>query len=130
MVWWVNRIARRGRVLLWAVAAYGLATVGFGLSRAFWLTFLCLAASGAADTVSLVLRHVIRQVETPDHLRGRVVGVSMVFFTGAPQLGELEAGLVAHWLGAPLSVVTGGLGCLAATAWITLRTPVLRRYRG
>jgi MFS family permease len=129
MVWWVNRIERRGRVLLWAVAVYGLATIGFGLSRVFWLTFLCLAALGAADTVSLVLRHIIRQVETPDHLRGRVIGVSMVFFTGAPQLGELESGLVAYWLGAPLAVVTGGLGCLAATAAIAARTPVLRRYR-
>jgi MFS family permease len=129
MVWWVNRIGRRGRVLLWAVAAYGLATIGFGLSRAFWLTFFCLAATGAADTVSLVLRHIIRQVETPDHLRGRVIGVSMVFFTGAPQLGELESGLVAYWLGAPLAVVTGGLGCLVATASIAARTPVLRRYR-
>lgn len=129
MVWWVNRIERRGRVLLWAVAVYGVATVGFGLSRAFWLTFLCLAATGAADTVSLVLRHIIRQVETPDHLRGRVIGVSMVFFTGAPQLGEVESGLVAYWLGAPLAVVTGGLGCLAATASIAARTPVLRRYR-
>jgi hypothetical protein len=53
----------------------------------------------------------------------------MVFFTGAPQLGELESGLVAHWLGAPLAVVTGGLGCLATTASIAARTPVLRRYR-
>jgi MFS family permease len=129
MVWWVNRIDRRGRVLLWAVAAYGLGTIGFGLSRAFWLTFFCLAATGAADTVSLVLRHIIRQIETPDHLRGRVIGVSMVFFTGAPQLGELESGLVAYWLGAPLAVVTGGLGCLVATASIAARTPVLRRYR-
>jgi MFS family permease len=129
MVRLVDRIAHRGRVLLWAVAAYGTATVAFGLSGAFWLTFLCLAGSGAADTVSLVLRHIIRQVETPDHLRGRVVGVSMVFFMGAPQLGELEAGVVADWVGAPLSVVIGGLGCLAATAWIALRTPALRHYR-
>jgi MFS family permease len=130
MVRLVDRIERRGRVLLWAVAVYGTATVAFGLSGAFWLTFLCLAGSGAADTVSLVLRHIIRQVETPDHLRGRVVGVSMVFFMGAPQLGELEAGVVADWVGAPLSVVIGGLGCLAATAWIALRTPALRHYRG
>jgi MFS family permease len=129
MVGWVNRIERRGRVLLWAVVVYGLATIGFGLSRTFWLTFACLAATGAADTVSLVLRHIIRQVETPDHLRGRVIGVSMVFFTGAPQLGELESGLVAYWLGAPLAVVAGGLGCLVATASIAARTPVLRRYR-
>lgn len=129
MVRLVDRIERRGRVLLWAVAVYGIATVVFGLSRTFWLTFLCLAGSGAADTVSLVFRQVIRQLETPDHLRGRVVGVVVTFSQGAPQLGEAEAGLVAHWLGAPLSVVLGGLGCLVATAGVALSTPALRHYR-
>lgn len=129
MVRLVDRIERRGRVLLWAVAGYGLATLVFGLSREFWLTFLCLAGVGAADTVSMVLRNIVRQLETPDHLRGRVVGVNMVFFQGGPQLGELEAGLVAQWLGAHVSVVTGGLGCLLATAVIAAREPVLRRYR-
>ena len=79
---------------------YGAATVAFGLSRAFWLTFGCLAVTGAADTVSMVFRNLIRQLETPDRLRGRMVGVNMVFFMGGPQLGELEAGLVANALGA------------------------------
>jgi MFS family permease len=125
----IDRIDRRGRVLLWAVTVYGLATVGFGLSRAFWLTFACLALTGGADTVSMVLRNVIRQLETPDHLRGRMVGVNLVFFQGGPQLGELEAGLVANAFGAPASVVSGGLGCLVATGLVALRTPVLRRYR-
>jgi len=129
MVRLVDRIEWRGRVLVVAVTVYGLASVAFGLSRAFWLTLLCLAATGAADTVSVVLRNVIRQLETPDRLRGRVVGVNMVFFQGAPQLGGLEAGLAANWLGAPLAVVTGGLGCLAATGWIAARTPALLRYR-
>jgi hypothetical protein len=77
----------------------------------------------------MVLRGIIRQLETPDHLRGRTVGVSMVFFMGGPQLGELEAGLVAHWLGAPASVVSGGAGCLLTTALVALGTPALRRYR-
>ncbi len=129
MVRLVDRIEWRGRVLVVAVGVYGLASVAFGLSRAFWLTLLCLAASGAADTVSMVLRNIIRQLETPDRLRGRVVGVNMVFFQGAPQLGGLEAGLAANWLGAPLAVVTGGVGCLVATGWITARTPALLRYR-
>jgi MFS family permease len=129
MVRLVDRIEHRGRVLLCAVAIYGVATVVFGLSRTFWLTFLCLAGSGAADTVSLVFRQIIRQLETPDHLRGRVVGVVITFSQGAPQLGEAEAGLVAHWLGAPLSVVLGGLGSLVATAWIARSTPALRHYR-
>jgi MFS family permease len=129
MVRLVDRIDRRGRVLLWAVVAYGGATVLFGISTRFWLTFACLAVTGAADTVSMVFRNVLRQLATPDHLRGRMVSVNMVFFMGGPQLGEMEAGVVAHWFGAPISVVTGGLGCLLATAVIAERTPVLRHYR-
>jgi MFS family permease len=129
MVRAVERIERRGRLLLWAITWYGLATVIFGASRAFWLTFLCLAVSGAADTVSAVLRNIVRQLEAPDHLRGRVVGVTMAFVMGGPQLGEFEAGLVANWLGAPFSVVSGGLACLLMTAWVAHRTPALREYR-
>jgi MFS family permease len=123
------RIEHRGGWLLWAISGYGLATVVFGLSRSFWLTFACLAATGATDTVSMVIRNIIRQLETPDRLRGRMTGVNMVFFMGGPQLGELEAGAVANWFGAPFSVVTGGLGCLVATAWVAAATPALRRYR-
>jgi MFS family permease len=129
MVALAERIARRGRFLLWAIAFYGVATIGFGLSRTFWLSFLCLAGTGAADTVSMILRNVIRQLETPDRLRGRMVGVNLVFIMGGPQLGELEAGLVAQWLGVTVAVVSGGLGCLGATAWMALREPALRRYR-
>ena len=129
MVRAVDAIDRRGRVLVWAVVGYGLATAAFGLSRSFWLSFACLALTGATDTVSMVFRNVIRHTETPDYLRGRMVGVNMVFFMGGPQLGELEAGLVAQWLGAVVSVVTGGLACVAATGWIAATTPPLRRYR-
>jgi MFS family permease len=129
MVRLADRIKRRGVVLLWAVTVYGLATVLFGLSRTFWPMFLALAAMGAADTVSAVLRNVVRQLETPDRLRGRMVGVSMLFFMGGPQLGEFEAGLVAQWLGAGVSVVVGGAASLLTTAWIAWRTPALRTYR-
>ena len=123
------RIERRGPTLLWAVAGYGLATVVFGMSRSFWLTFACLALTGATDTVSMVIRNIVRQLETPDRLRGRMTGVNMVFFMGGPQLGELEAGAVANWLGAPFSVVSGGIGCLLATGWVAATTPTLRNYR-
>jgi MFS family permease len=129
MVRTVDSIDRRGRILTWAIVGYGLATVGFGLSREFWLSFTFLARTGAADTVSMVFRNLIRQLETPDHLRGRMVGVNMVFFMGGPQLGELEAGLVAQWQGPVVSVVSGGLACVVATAWIAATTPALRRYR-
>jgi MFS family permease len=129
MVRQVDRIERRGRTLVWSIVVYGLATVVFGLSRLFWLTFLCLTLIGAADMVNTVLRNIIRQMHTPDSLRGRMTSVNMIFFQGGPQLGELEAGLVANWLGAPFSVVSGGLGCLLATGWIAWKTPDLRNYR-
>jgi len=129
MVPLTERVEFRGRLLLWAVTGYGLATVVFGLSRSFWLTFTCLALTGASDTVSTVIRNIVRQLETPDWLRGRMTGVNMVFFLGGPQLGELEAGVVANWLGAPFSVVSGGVGCLLCTAWVALTTPALRHYR-
>jgi len=125
----VDWIERRGEVLIGSIAIYGAATVAFGLSRQFWLSFACLAATGAADTVSTTFRNLIRQLETPDRLRGRMVGVNMVFFMGGPQLGELEAGLVATWLGPIVSVVSGGIGCLIATAGIAAVTPALRAYR-
>jgi len=129
MVRAVDAIEWRGRWLAAAVMGYGLATVVFGLSRLFWLSFFALAMTGATDTISMVFRNVIRQMETPDHLRGRMMGVNMVFFMGGPQLGELEAGLVANWLGAVISVVSGGTGCMIATAWILAKTPSLLAYR-
>ena len=64
----------------------------------------------------------------PDGMRGRMIGVNMIFFMGGPQLGELEAGLVAQWIGTPLSVITGGVGCVVATVAIAAVTPELRRY--
>jgi len=124
-----SRIVRRGTVLLWAVAGYGAATAVFGVSRWFWLTFSCLAMTGAMDTISMIIRNIVRQLETPDRLRGRMIGVNMVFFQGGPQLGELEAGAVANWLGPVVSVVSGGLGCLIATVWVAMVTPALRHYR-
>jgi MFS family permease len=125
----VAHINRRGASIIWSVVGHGAATVVFGISRSFWLTFSCLAIVGATDTVSTVLRNVIRNLETPDRLRGRMTGINMVFFMGGPQLGELEAGAVANWFGATFSVISGGIGCLLATAWVAATAPGLRRYR-
>ena len=129
MVRIVDDIRRRGPTLVWAVVLYGLSTVVFGFSRAFWLSFACLAMSGASDAVSMVIRNLVRQLDTPDELRGRMTGINMVFFMGGPQLGELEAGAVANWFGAPFSVVSGGFGCLVATVVVVAVTPQLWRYR-
>jgi MFS family permease len=124
-----EHIRRRGPAIIWSVIGHGLATVVFGFSRSFWLTFTCLALVGATDTVSTVLRNIIRQLETPDRLRGRMTGINMMFFVGGPQLGELEAGAVANAFGAPLSVISGGIGCLIATTWVAMSTRRLREYR-
>jgi MFS family permease len=123
-------IRRQGRVLLWAVAGFGLATVIFGLSKSFWITFTALALTGAADMVSMVIRGTARQLLTPDSMRGRMVSWNMLFFAGGPQLGEIEAGLLARWVGPVISVVVGGVGCLAAAAGIAWLTPELRRFEG
>lgn len=124
---------QQGRVFLWAVGAYGAATVVFGLSRVFWLTLAGLAGTGLADAISTVIRQTLRQLATPDALRGRMTSVNMIFFTGGPQLGELEAGLVASLfasaaLGVTVSVVSGGLVTILVTALIAARAPMLRRY--
>ena len=92
MVKAVDLIERRGQRAGRRGGGYGLATVAFGLSTSFWLSFGCLALTGAADTVSMVFRNLIRQLETPDHLRGRMTGVNMMFFIGGPQLGRTGGG--------------------------------------
>ncbi len=125
-----REIRRQGLVLLVSVAVYGLATALFGLSTVFALSYLFFGMTGAADTVSTVIRGTIRQLVTPDHLRGRMTSVNMIFFMGGPQLGELEAGLVASLFGAPLAIVTGGLATVLLTGWIAWRYPQLRRYAG
>lgn len=129
MVRFIDSIEQRGRVLIAAAIAYGLVTIGFGLSRVFWLSFACLFLAGAADMVSTVLRNVLRQLATPDEMRGRMTSVNMMFFMGGPQLGELEAGLVAQALGPAWAVVSGGIGCVLAVLFIGQRTPDLVRYR-
>ncbi|MBI3913028.1 MAG: MFS transporter, partial [Chloroflexi bacterium] len=76
-----------------------------------------------------IMRNTLRQLATPDELRGRMTGVNMIFFMGGPQLGNLEAGIVAAWIGAPLAVITGGIATIlavAATAWLA---PQLREYK-
>ncbi len=120
---------RQGRLLLVAVVAYGMATMLFGMSSVFWLSLLMLALTGASDTVSMVIRGTIRNLETPDELRGRMVSVNMLFFAGGPQLGEIEAGIAARMLGGPISVALGGLACAVMTGAVALTTPSLRRYR-
>jgi MFS family permease len=121
---------RQGLAILVAVASYGLAIAVFGLSPYFWLSFFALAWSGASDAVSMVVRVTLRQMLTPDELRGRMTSINMMFFMGGPQLGEVEAGLVAKAFGARISVASGGILCVLAAGVVALLTPSLRRYTG
>ncbi len=122
-------IRAKGAFLLVGVALYGAATVAFGLSDLFWLSALALMLVGAGDTLSTILRSTIRQLLTPDYLRGRMTSVNMIFFMGGPQLGEVEAGVAAALLGAPLAVALGGVATLALVGAVAWRVPALRNYR-
>ena len=119
-----------GHTLLWAVAVYGAATVVFGVSTSFGLSFAMLALSGAADMVSVVVRQTLVQLETPDAMRGRVGAVNSVFIGASNQLGEFESGATAALIGPVGSVVLGGLGTLLiAVTWLKLFPALARRDR-
>jgi MFS family permease len=121
---------RVGHTLLLSVALYGVCMVLFGLSTVFWWSMLLLAVSGAADTVSVVVRQTLVQIETPDAMRGRVSAVNSVFIGASNQLGEFESGVTAEWLGPVGSVVLGGVGTLVVAAlWIRLFPTLARRDR-
>lgn len=124
------KIPRQGSVFLLSVVIFGLATIAFGFTRTFFLAMLTLTLIGAADAVSTIIRNTIRQLATPDFIRGRMVSVNQIFFQGGPQLGEVEAGTVAQLFGAPFAIVSGGIGCIVAVIWIAHRWPQLRKYNG
>lgn len=121
-------IRKQGPVFLAAVMVFGLATVAFGLAQSFWLAFLTLALMGASDSVSTIIRNTIRQLNTPDHIRGRMTSINQIFFQGGPQLGEVRAGLVASAMGVPFAIISGGVWTIIAALFIMARWPVLRKY--
>jgi len=126
---WVGRVRRTGRAVLWASAGWGLAIVAFGLCTfSFPLALVFLAAAGAADVITAVLRSAIVQLITPDGLRGRVTSIHILVVTGGPRLGDVEASAVASLAGAQLSVVSGGLLCLVGLAAIVRSFPELAAF--
>lgn len=116
-----------GRALLLSVAGFGLCTIGFGLSTNFWLSLALLATLGALDNISVVIRHVLVNVRTPDRLRGRVSAVNSVFIESSNELGAFESGLVAKLFTPVISVVSGGIGTVIVVAVMALTLPELRR---
>jgi MFS family permease len=126
----VHEIRRQGPIFLFSVVIFGIATIFFGLSTTVLAAMLALVVVGAADTVSTIIRNTIRQLQTPDYIRGRMTSINQIFFLGGPQLGEVEAGAVAQIFGAPFAVVSGGVGCILAVIWIARRWPQIMRYNG
>jgi MFS family permease len=126
----VRELRRQGPLFLGSVVVFGAATILFGLSSHFVLAWCALAIIGAADSVSTIIRNTIRQLQTPDHIRGRMTSVNQIFFQGGPQLGEIEAGAVAQLFGAPFAIVSGGVGCLVGLFLIVKKWPQLTSYNG
>lgn len=113
---WMPTVQKQGKLVVAMIACYGFATVCFGLSANLFTAVVCLAAVGAADMISTVLRQTIRQLATPDELRGRMTATSSLFHISGPQLGDFEAGAVAHAWGERVSIVLGGGLCLLVAA--------------
>jgi MFS family permease len=126
---WVERVRRPGRGVIVAVAGWGSAIVAFGLlTISFPLALLCLAAAGAADVISAVLRASILQLATPDHLRGRLSSIHTLVVTSGPRIGDAEAAAVAAVAGPQFSVVSGGVLCLVGLLAVVRLFPQLLTY--
>ncbi|MBV8117131.1 MAG: MFS transporter, partial [Candidatus Eremiobacteraeota bacterium] len=119
---------RTGRYLFWCVAGFGVATIVFGISRSFWLSFAALAFAGGFDMVSVSIRGALVQLRTPNEVRGRVSAVENIFIGASNQLGAFESGTLASFIGAAQSVVFGGAATLVIIALWTLLFPALRRF--
>jgi hypothetical protein len=111
------------------VAGFGVATMGFAVSRVEWLSFVLLVATGALDSVSVVLRSYLVHSRTPDSLRGRVNAVNALFISSSNQWGAVESGVAAKWMGTVPSVVFGGAATVFVVGLITVLSGNLRRWR-
>lgn len=123
-----HTIKKQGIALLSGICLYAIGTIIFGLSHIFILSFISLIVVGAGDGLSAIIRIAIRQLETPDYIRGRITSVNMIFFMGGPQLGDFEAGFIANYIGAPIAVITGGIGTLLIVTLMAFKIPLLRKY--
>ena len=125
---WARRVHRHGRAIVYAATGYGLAIIGFGFSDALWLALVCLALSGAADSISGLFRGVIWNETIPDALRGRLAGLEMLSWSSGPTLGNTEAGAAAALLGLRASVVVGGVVCVGGSVVVARALPAFWNY--
>jgi MFS family permease len=122
-------LSRPGIGILAAIVVFGLSTTAFALSRNLWFSLAFLAMSGAADSVSVSQRHTLRNLLTPDRLRGRVAAAHSTFAAGGPQLGDVRSGIVASWTGAPAAVAIGGIAAVLAACVVARQVPGIARFR-
>jgi MFS family permease len=120
-------LRKAGPALLWSVVGFGVVTIIFGLSRSFWLSMLMLILGGALDSISVVIRHTLVQIRTPDHLRGRVAAINSVFISASNELGGFESGLTAALFGPVISVVGGGIGTILVVIATAMIWPGIRK---
>ncbi|MBE8969710.1 MFS transporter [Nostocales cyanobacterium LEGE 12452] len=120
-------LRKAGPALLWSVVGFGVVTIIFGLSRFFWLSMLMLILGGALDSISVVIRHTLVQIRTPDHLRGRVAAINSVFISASNELGGFESGLTAALFGPVISVVGGGIGTIIVVIATAMIWPGIRK---
>ncbi len=120
-------LRQAGSALLWSVVGFGVVTIVFGLSHWFWLSLLMLALSGALDSISVVIRHTLVQIRTPDDLRGRVAAINSIFISASNELGGFESGLTAALFGPVISVVGGGIGTIVVVVVVAAIWPKIRR---
>lgn len=120
---------RAGLAMLMSVYGFGAATIVFGGSKVYLLSFAMLLLAGALDNISVVVRHTLVQILTPDEMRGRVAAVNTVFISSSNELGEFESGLTAHWVGPMGSVVGGGAGTILVVLFAMYRWPALLRLK-
>jgi MFS family permease len=118
---------RAGAAMLWCVFGFGVFTIVFGLSRNLSLSLAALVLVGACDMVSVIIRHTMLQLATPDEMRGRVSAVNMVFIGASNEVGQFESGITAQWFGAVPSVILGGAGTIAIVILWAWLFPELRR---
>lgn len=120
-------IRRAGPLLLMVVTGFGIATIGFGVSKIFWLSLLMLLLAGGLDNVSMVIRASLVQLRTPDYMRGRVSAVNSIFISSSNEIGGFESGIAAAWLGPIIAVAGGGLATILVVAWASWAFPEIRR---
>ena len=125
-----RNLYKQGMTIAISIILFGLATILFGLSTSFWLTMAALILIGVFDGLSSIIRNILRQVLTPDEMRGRMMSITQIFFKGGPQLGEVKSGIIAQLFSPPVAIITGGIGCVIASLLVLRKYPQLWHYNG